>query len=60
VLSFDIRQGCTGARYRNDEILGFLDQAKVQTSQPMPAHIVLLILSASTHGHGDEYLRTGP
>ena len=31
----------------------------VQISQPMPTHIMLLIASAMTHGHGEEYRKAG-
>lgn len=31
-----------------------------QTSQPIPAHIALLIATASAQGQGDEYLSAGP
>jgi hypothetical protein len=33
---------------------------KFQTSQPIVAHIAQLIISASTHGHGEEYRSAGP
>jgi hypothetical protein len=32
-------------------------QTSVQTSQPMPAHIKELIVSAKTQGHDDAYRR---
>jgi hypothetical protein len=31
--------------------------ANVQTSQPIPTHIVLLIVSAKTQGNAEEYRR---
>jgi hypothetical protein len=31
----------------------------VQTSQPIPTHIVLLIVSAKTQGNAEEYRRAG-
>jgi hypothetical protein len=34
-------------------------QASFHNIQPMPAHMALLIASASTQGQGEEYVRTG-
>ena len=35
-------------------------RVKVQKSQPIPAHIVLLMQVANTQGHGEEYCKRGP
>ena len=37
----------------------WLIQTNFQTTQPMPAHIALLIATASIQGRGEEYFRAG-